>query len=53
MIYSEPFFIAFLNLNIFGTNVVAHSLARAATFWSSPQVLDYLPSCISLSNTII
>lgn len=34
-------------------NVVAHSFARVATFWSSPQVFDSLPSCISISNAII
>lgn len=34
-------------------NVVAHSLARVATLWPSPQVFDYLPSCISSPNAII
>lgn len=34
-------------------NVVVHSLARTTTFWSSPEVFDYLPSCISPFDAII
>lgn len=34
-------------------NVVAHSLAKVATFWSSFQIFYYLPSCISPNYAII